>query len=359
MSSIQPTSLPFEIYGLIVDCLAEDEKNYIAVRACSTVSSAFLPLTRKHIFSSVWIEDQPTMDAFMTLILCNPEIVQYVRKLEHVISNFDDLQQILGKLTNLKSLVIRSYTLGMFGCIEWVDEEIDFAEPVIYWRELLTSPIPPKPVFLKDYTTFRECASTSKKLAESQHPNGLPIIDFTELATITVNCADQEDIDAVQSILIRAIQLQNLHLRMFDSFTYSNTRLAEMIIRSIRTLKTLKLAFYIVEESSEIVLSHLCQDLQTISGDNIIESLSISILVNPGSNLAKGGNEWGLLDKVLTKKDAWFRLKQVSVEIQVPTCLQIDDIIAALNNLPDNHFKGLSTSETISFKLAVTRNPNY
>ena len=129
-----------------------------------------------------------------------------------------------------------------------------------------------------------------------------------------------------------------------------------MVIQSIRTLKVLKSSAWI-DDSSEDPLSGLCDELEKISatGRSIIETLSINVAVQTDAD-CKRGDEWGLLDKVLTKKNAWPGLKEVSLKIEVYeySRLEEDDLADALNKLPDTQFKKLSASETINFKFEVT-----
>ena len=128
-----------------------------------------------------------------------------------------------------------------------------------------------------------------------------------------------------------------------------------MVFPSIRTLKVLKLAA-LIDHSSEDPLSGLCDELEKISatGRSIIETLSINVAVQTDAD-CKRGDEWGLLDKVLTKQDGWLGLKEVSLKIEVYDYgrLEDDDLVDALNKLPDTQFKNLSTSETINFIFEV------
>jgi len=129
-----------------------------------------------------------------------------------------------------------------------------------------------------------------------------------------------------------------------------------MVFPSIRTLKVLKLGSFI-DDPSEDPLSGLCDELEKISatGRSIIEILSIDVAVQTDAD-CKRGDEWGLLDKVLTKQDGWPGLKEVSLKIEVYDYgrLEDDDLVDALNKLPDTQFKKLSTSETINFIFEVT-----
>jgi hypothetical protein len=127
-----------------------------------------------------------------------------------------------------------------------------------------------------------------------------------------------------------------------------------MVIRSIRTLKALKLGAFI-DDPSEDPLSGLCNELEKISatGRSIIETLSINVFVETD---CKRGDEWGLLDKVLTKQDGWLGLKEVSLKIEVYDYGRgdDDDLVDALNKLPDTQLINLSTGETINFIFEVT-----
>ena len=114
----------------------------------------------------------------------------------------------------------------------------------------------------------------------------------------------------------------------------------------------------VIDDDSEDPLSGLCNELEKISatGRSIIETLSINVDVSTDAD-CKRGDEWGLLDKVLTKKDAWLALKEVSLKIEVYDYGrdESDDILDALDKLRDTQFKALSTGETIIFSFGVTQ----
>ncbi|KIM43736.1 hypothetical protein M413DRAFT_387661 [Hebeloma cylindrosporum] len=45
--------LPFEIEETILDLLAQDDKGHSALKTCSLVCQAFLPICRKHVFGTI------------------------------------------------------------------------------------------------------------------------------------------------------------------------------------------------------------------------------------------------------------------------------------------------------------------
>jgi len=114
----------------------------------------------------------------------------------------------------------------------------------------------------------------------------------------------------------------------------------------------------VIDDESEDPLSGLCNELEKISatGRCIIETLFFHVDVSTDAD-CKRGDEWGLLDKVLTKKDAWLALKEVSLKIAVFDYGrdESDDILEALDKLRDTQFKTLSTGETIIFSFEVTQ----
>ena len=73
----------------ILDLLAEDEEDHLAVKMCSIVCQAFLPICRKHIFESIVLncDNSPTSatHAFERLLRETPEIADYIRKLDYII----------------------------------------------------------------------------------------------------------------------------------------------------------------------------------------------------------------------------------------------------------------------------------
>jgi len=255
MSNKQPTVIPLDVYGLIIDSLAEDDEGLTTMRACSLVSRAFLPLSRKHIFAFVEINNplatSPSLDRFVLLIERNPQIGEYVRKFDYCLAPHDHIPHTLGKLTKLRSLTIwyhrgnklvwrnnwpmRSALLHLMQLptlshlkLRWITNfpvsdlihssslkhlEIKYtnfaAEDVV---PPSTTPLPRKSVCLREYSAGLRSASATKKLVEAKRPDGLPIVDFTELTKVTAYFDNQEDINVIQPIFIQAKQLKEIDL---------------------------------------------------------------------------------------------------------------------------------------------------
>ena len=122
-----PPVLSFDIIGYIIDILFNDDTEGLEyVKNFSLVCHSFLPLCRKHIFSCISINMQVFRyndEEFVPLILENPDITRYVRKLEIYIEQFNKLHFrsflffSVSHLTGLQSLII-SYT-GYYMRLEW------------------------------------------------------------------------------------------------------------------------------------------------------------------------------------------------------------------------------------------------
>jgi len=112
MSSI--LILPLEIEEKILDLLAEDDNDHSALKTCSLVCQAFLPICRKHIFGSIALNDYqtpspPTTHALALLLSRRPEIADYIRKLDYTIETADVtsplIQESLKRISRLESLL--------------------------------------------------------------------------------------------------------------------------------------------------------------------------------------------------------------------------------------------------------------
>ena len=109
-----PTStitFPLEIKETVLDLLAEDDKGHLALKTCSLVCRAFLPICRKYIFESIVLNlRSPTTRAFEHLLRETPEIADYIRKLDYTI--------VIADLTN--SSIQESFKLESEGhCSAW------------------------------------------------------------------------------------------------------------------------------------------------------------------------------------------------------------------------------------------------
>ena len=113
-----PPVLHFDVIGKIIDILFNDDTDGLQyVKKFSLVCHSFLPLCRKHIFSSISIKigavfEPHTSEGFGQLLLKNPGIARYIHELNVFIERrpaIDSkyfLEPVSRQLTRLQSLTI-------------------------------------------------------------------------------------------------------------------------------------------------------------------------------------------------------------------------------------------------------------
>ena len=114
-----PSIFPLEIEEIILDLLAEDDKGHSVLKTCSLVCQAFLPICRKYIFGSIFLNDPNaisphTTRAFERLLHESPEIADYIRKLDYTILIADLtslIQESLKRISRLELLSVRYHYL--------------------------------------------------------------------------------------------------------------------------------------------------------------------------------------------------------------------------------------------------------
>jgi hypothetical protein len=93
-------------------------------------------------------------------------------------------------------------------------------------------------------------------------------------------------------------------------------------------------------------------ELEVMRSKNIIESVTIGILVQMDADCRRG-DDWGRLDIVLTAP-GWFSLKRVSLSIEIgSSSREGDELEVALRKLPETQFPRLSSSKSVSFDFKV------
>ena len=119
----------------------------------------------------------------------------------------------------------------------------------------------------------------------------------------------------------------------------------------MQTLKHIVVQIH-VDDVNNDPLFGIPSELEDMRTKNIIESITISVMVLTDSNTRQGG-DWGRLDEVLTTP-GWFALKRVSLAIDVCSFGRADnELEMALRKLPETQFPRLSTSNSISFHFEV------
>ena len=244
---------PLEIEEKILDLLAEDDEGHSALKICSLVCQAFLPICRKHIFGSIVLNDynsppSPTTHAFDRLLREAPKIADYIRKLDYNIRNGDliipSIQESLKRINRLEFLTFQNWeslkwsnnpirptllhllhlpTVTHFKATNIEDFVVSDLIPCVNLKYLeigiktsaateniLPATFPDRPIRLEEFVArFRSCG-VIMKLCTARRPDGQPIIEFRALSKITVVIEVSDDGEASQELFRRCDSLTDV-----------------------------------------------------------------------------------------------------------------------------------------------------
>ena len=255
---------PLEIEETILDLLAEDDEleGHSALKTCSLVCQAFLPICRKHIFRSIVLNDlnvvfSPTTHAFERLLLETPKIADYIRKLDYTILIADltstSIQESLKKITRLEFLTVRQAvrhpwssipirpallhllhlpTLTHFEVNSINDFVVSDLIPCVNLKFLdiglcttgaaettFPAALPEHSIQLNEFVTGIETPTTIMKLCTARRPDGRPIIDFGCLSKITLALEEPSESEASQELFRRCHALTDVDISCKDMST--------------------------------------------------------------------------------------------------------------------------------------------
>ena len=222
---------PFEIVEIILDLLAEDDKDHSALKQCSLVSQAFLPICRKHIFESIVLNIDHKLvssHAFQRLLHETPEIADYIRKFDYHSDGSTDLrpsfQESLKRISRLKFLTVWHYDYTNIPRHNWSNNPVRPALlhllhlPTLTHLKLSTkgfvvsdlihcvnlkyleieyttmaagntfpATLPEHSIQLNEFVARFKTGYAIRKLYSARRPDGQPIIDFGSLSKIKVD----------------------------------------------------------------------------------------------------------------------------------------------------------------------------
>ena len=246
---------PLEIEETILDLLAENDEGHSALKTCSLVCQAFLPICRKHIFRSIVLNDRnaisfPSTRAFERLLRKTPKIADYIRKLDYTIRIADltspSIQESLKQISRLEFLTVRQAvrntwssnpirpallhllhlpTLTHFKMTNINDFVVSDLIPCINLKYLdlgfcttgaaeTTFPavLPEHSIQLNEFVAGMETSTVIMKLCTAQRPDGRPIIDFRFLSKIKVTLEEPDEGEASQELFRRCHVLTNVEI---------------------------------------------------------------------------------------------------------------------------------------------------
>ena len=256
------STFPFEIEEIILDFLAEDDEfeGHPALKTCSLVCKAFLPICRKHIFGSIVLDDEvaspsrssPITHAFDRLLHETPEIAHYIRKLEYYYETVDlpspsiqeSLKQIsrlefltvwqhdryylswsnipirsallhllhLPTLTHLKVININGFVASdLVSCINLKYLEIGRFTTMAD-EHTFPATMPEHSIQLNEFIARIRTHTAVMKLCTARRPDGQPIIDFGSLSKITVTFQTHDESETSQELFRRCHSLTSVKI---------------------------------------------------------------------------------------------------------------------------------------------------
>ena len=250
-----PSIFPLEIQEIILDLLAEDDEDHLALKMCSLVCQAFLPICRKHIFGNIRVAhddlnltSSPTTDSFERLLRETPEIAGYIRKLDLSILNSDltrPLQESLKRISRLEFFTLRDdrldrqynpirpvllhllhlptlthfkmYTIEVFSVSDLIPcvnlKYLDMGYVTMATEDTFPSTLPEHSIQLNEFVAgFGAFPGTIMKLYTARRPDGLVIIDFGSLSKITVDFIGLNASRALQELFRHCHVLTNVNM---------------------------------------------------------------------------------------------------------------------------------------------------
>ena len=256
-------SLPLEVIGEIIDSLQDDLP---ALRSCSQTCSSLLPLCRKYIFRTITLMPRPYlqqlppyMTLFGNLLDSNPGVADYVQNLEYQISvrDFEDeavprilrkfrwirsfqligfvewhvlqpaLQQSLSYIISLPSIKrlqisnFRVFPINIFiPCINLTDLTMISVESAVMDNseyEYFVSDAVPQ---LQSFTSSFIRGEYLKKLVEARRSKDVPVLDFSNLRTLSVDLDEYSHLASVHALTKVAEKLETLHCFSLYPFVY-------------------------------------------------------------------------------------------------------------------------------------------
>jgi len=248
--------LPLETIETIIDALAADDIQ--SVSSCARVCHAFLPLSRKHIFASIILNDNssqtpsPTARMLERLLSTTPEIAIHIRSLTYCIDVEDfknkPFQDTLEKITRLQSLHVWYYNRVKF---DWKRNPLrtallhllhlptlthlklfaidNFAAsdliPCLNLKELdlqnvaaahpdgeVPTTFPNRSPRLSTFSAGVRSNTLTTQLCGRQRPDGKPLVDFAGVTKISFKYLRTECVEASREVLRHCGQLVSIYI---------------------------------------------------------------------------------------------------------------------------------------------------
>jgi len=207
--------------------------------------------------------------------------------------------------------------------------------------------LPEHSIQLHEFVARDRTSTTVMKFFSARRPDGQPIINFGSLSKITVALDNPNE--TLQELFKCCHALTNAHISFRDP---RNVRpsLSDMLRPSMQTLRHIVVNIHVVNDGDDSVLG-IPSEFEDMRTKNIIETVTIRILVRMHASYRLIGDDWGRLDEILTSP-GWFSLKRVSLAVEIPRYNTGEsELEVALRKLPGTRFPRLSSSNSVSLDI--------
>jgi hypothetical protein len=408
MSSV----LPYDVIAQIIDEVGEnDDMNLINLKELSLVSHSFNQICTKHLFATVDLHDYFPLSSrktsskkgFVKLLKRRPDVVKYIRKLTYKLdvdrfqtpeSSFSSTYPCVDYDDNLLSPILPNFlrTISFLNCltitssklVNWNTVDSSLTSAFLHLMHLPTinhidlssikhfplssliasecvnlrrldicslcldyggSPdivILPEAMFkIREFNTSYSSLLT-RKLLRAETQDGQPAFNLMDLRRLSISSIHLfKDDWSLQHLLQNASLLEKLHLTVA---TGANLEGLHDILSP--TLKELDLivSFYSISRPLG-----LCEELEAMAGNNMLESFSLEILAEIRETEDFIGSTFQKVEGILAKP-GWSALRQVSFKVTIASWRNdVSEILPLLQSLPDRYLSHLSKLGSIAF----------
>ena len=413
------TILPFDIIDQIIDTVGENEDTNL-LKKLALVSHCFHQICSKHLFATVELHDAlprryvaSSKKGFIKLLKSRPNVVKHIRKLTYKMGCEDDysdlprsmrrsrtsthtktdddllspiLPNFLRTIPHLNCLTIYgsntgwnkinpSVTSALFHLMDLPTiNHIDLSYICKFPMSSLTpsvnllrldlcnlDPLEEEFVFrsemmsnLREFHTLYSPRMTTK-LLHAKRQDGRLAFNFMNLRRLSASFAIKQNI---RYLLQNAKLLEKLRIEV--NYHQSLAGLHEVLSPGASTLKVLDLKVHIDVSYENFLyepLEGICEELEALAGNNVLEALSFEIVVPVRVDIDETENYIGSLiqemEKVLVKP-GWSTLRQVSFKLPILgfSARNSVELSKMLQSLPDKYLSHLPKLESVVFNFS-------
>ena len=399
MSSV----LPFEIIDQVIDIVGDNNDTNL-LKDLALVSHSFHQICSKHLFATIDLHHancKSSKKGFIKLLQSRPDVANYIRKLTYNTDGlgYGDDFRLSPKLSKLLRTISRLNCLAInASCFNWNTLDPSLTSALLYLMHLPTAnhidlsfiqnfplssltksvnllrldifylcrlnPLDEDPSEIVsllemmpkicEFHTSRSALLTTK-LLHAKRQDGLPAFNFMDLRKVSMSFTQVKDERNIRYLLQNAKLLENFRLSVGSN--QSLLWLRDILTRSARTLKVLDFEISLYDEIYVMPLAGLCEELEVMEGNNMLEVLSFQINVRGDESKDLIGSIIRNVENVLVKP-GWPALKQVSLKISIASSLvsgaESAALSEALQSIPNEYLSRLSQLESIVFNFSAS-----